>query len=67
MAVRLQVTVNTSNTDGETRRAETAAAIDMLERVAQKLGSSHATSGTIADRNGNAAIATWTYTPTALA
>jgi hypothetical protein len=67
MAVRLTVTVNTSNTDGETRRSECAAAADMLERVVQKLVSTHATSGTIADRNGNAAIATWTYTPTAAA
>jgi hypothetical protein len=67
MPVRLTVTVNTSNTDGETRRAECAAAVDMLERVAQKLGSTHATSGTINDRNGNAAVATYTYTPTALA
>jgi hypothetical protein len=67
MAVRLTVTVNTSNTDGETRRAECAAAIDMLERVVQRLGSTHATSGSINDRNGNAAVATWTYTPTALA
>jgi hypothetical protein len=65
MAVRLTVTVNTSNIDGETRRAECAAAIDMLERVAQRLGSSHATSGSLNDRNGNAGVATWTYTPTA--
>jgi len=37
----------------------------MLERVAQKLVSSHATSGTINDRNGNAGVASWTYSPTA--
>ena len=67
MPVRLTVTINTSNTDGETRRAECVAAADMLERVVQKLVSTHATSGTIADRNGNAGVATYTYTPTAAA
>jgi hypothetical protein len=65
MPVRLTVTVNTSNIDGETRRAECVAAADMLERVVQKLVSTLATSGTINDRNGNAGVATWTYTPTA--
>ena len=67
MPVRLSVTVNTSNIDGESRRAECVAAADMLERVVQKLVSTHAISGSIADRNGNAAIATYTYTPTAAA
>ena len=62
MPVRLTVTINTSNTDGETRRAECVAAADMLLRVEQKLVSTHATSGTINDRNGNA-TATWTYVP----
>jgi hypothetical protein len=64
MPTRLTVTISTSNTDGEIRRAETAAAADMLERVAQKLVSTHATSLTINDRNGNA-TASYTYTPTA--
>ena len=67
MAVRLTVTINTSNTDGETRRAECAAAADMLEKVEQILVSTLATSATIKDRNGNAAVASYTYTPTAAA
>ena len=46
---------------------ECVAAADMLERVVQKLVSTHAISGSIADRNGNAGVATWTYTPTAAA
>ena len=66
MAVRLTVTVNTSNIDGETRRAECVAAADMLEKVEQVLVSTHATSATIKDRNGNA-VASYTYTPTAAA
>jgi hypothetical protein len=66
MAVRLTVTVNTSIADGETRRAECVAALDMLERVGQQLVSTQATSGTIADRNHNL-TATFTYTPTAAA
>ena len=64
MPTRLTVTISTSNTDGETRRAECVAAADMLERVAQKLVSTQATSLTINDRNGNATT-TYTYTPTA--
>jgi hypothetical protein len=67
MAVRLTVTVNTSNIDGETRRAECVAAADMLERVVQKLVSTQAISGVINDRFGNAGVATYTYTPTAAA
>ena len=66
MPTRLTVTISTSNTDGETRRAECVAAADALERVVQVLVSRHATSGTITDRNGNATT-TFTYTPTALA
>jgi hypothetical protein len=38
----------------------------MLERVIQQLVSSHATSGTIKDRNGNA-TASFTYVPSAAA
>ena len=66
MPTRLTVTVTRSNTDGETRRSECAAAADMLERVIQQLVSSHATSGTIKDRNGNA-TASFTYVPSAAA
>ena len=66
MPTRLTVTISTSNTDGETRRSECVAAADMLERVAQQLVSTQATSGTIADRNRNAST-TYTYTPTAAA
>jgi hypothetical protein len=66
MPTRLTVTITTSNTDGETRRSECAAAADMLLRVEQKLVSTHATSGTVNDRNGNA-TASWTYVPSAAA
>jgi hypothetical protein len=66
MPTRLTVTITTSNTDGETRRSECAAAADMLEKVEQKLVSTHAISGTLADRNNNLTAA-WTYTPTAAA
>ena len=66
MPTRLTVTISTSNTDGETRRAECVAAADMLERVGQQLVSTQATSGTIADRNHNLTT-TYTYTPTAAA
>jgi hypothetical protein len=66
MPTRLTVTVTTSNTDGETRRSECAAAADMLERVIQQLVSTHAVSGSIKDRNGNA-TATYTYTPSSAA
>ena len=68
MATRLSVTINTGNNknDGETKRSETAQCCEMLERLAQYLGSTHATSGTIKDRNGNA-TATYTYTPSSAA
>ena len=66
MPTRLTVTISTSNTDGETRRAECVAAADMLERVAQKLVSTQATSLTINDRNGNASCS-YVYSPTAAA
>jgi hypothetical protein len=66
MPTRLTVTITTSIADGETRRAECAAAADMLDRVAQKLVSTHATSGTINDRNGNS-TASFTYVPSAAA
>jgi hypothetical protein len=42
------------------------AAADMLERVAQKLVSTQATSLTINDRNGNASCS-YVYSPTAAA
>ena len=66
MATRLTVTMTTSNTDGETKRSECAQCVEMLERLAQVLGSTHATSGTIKDRNGNA-TASFTYVPSAAA
>jgi len=64
MATRLTITMTTSNTDGETRRSETAQCCEMLERLAQYLGSTHATSGTLKDRNGNSTL-TFTYVPSA--
>jgi hypothetical protein len=54
----------TSATDGETMRAETTQIAEMLERAAQKIQSTHQTTGTINDRNGNPTL-TYTYTPTA--
>ena len=69
MAVRLTLTVNTSNTDGETRRAECAAIADLLHRLEQVLVSSSGmvVSGQIKDRNGNANALTYVYTPPAAA
>src|SRR5215472_17186584 len=64
MATRFVLTMVTSNTDGETMRAETVQICEMLYRAAQLLGSTHATSATIKDRNGNPTL-TYTYTPTA--
>jgi len=55
MPTRLTVTVDTNGVkDGETRRAEVVQAVEALERVAQALVSTHATSGTVTDRNGAA-------------
>jgi hypothetical protein len=62
----MTVTMTTSNTDGETRRSETAQCCEMLMRLAQLLGSTHGTSGTIKDRNGNPTL-TYTYTPSSAA
>jgi hypothetical protein len=45
-------------------RAECTQIAEMLERAAQKIQSTHALTGTIADRNGNPTL-TYTYTPTA--
>jgi hypothetical protein len=64
MATRLTVTMTTSNTDGETQRAECAQCCEMLERLAQLLGSTHMQTGTIKDRNGNPTL-TFTYSPSA--
>jgi hypothetical protein len=68
MAVRCVVTVSTSITDGETRRAECAAIADLLHRVEQVLVSTSGkvVSGTINDRNGGGSC-TYVYTPTASA
>jgi hypothetical protein len=71
MAVRCVVTINTSNIDGESRRAECAAIGDLLRRVEQVLvatsGKAMVLSGSISDRNGNGSSATYVYTPTASA
>jgi hypothetical protein len=64
MATRFVLTMLTSATDGETMRAECTQIAEMLERAAQKIQSTHQTSGTINDRNGNPTL-TYTYTPTA--
>ena len=64
MATRFVLTMLTSNTDGETMRAECTQIAEMLLRAAQKIQSTHITTGTINDRNGNPTL-TYTYTPTA--
>ena len=65
MPTRLTVTIDQNGKfDGETRRAEIAQAVEALVRVAQALGSTHATAGTVTDRNG-AATGHWTYVPSA--
>jgi hypothetical protein len=65
MPTRLTVTVDTNGAkDGETRRSEVAQAAEQVERVLQALVSTHATSGTVTDRNG-AATGHWTYVPSA--
>jgi hypothetical protein len=56
--------MTTSVTDGSTRRSECVQMAAMLERLAGVLGSTHATSGTITDRNGLGTLS-FTYTPTA--
>ena len=67
MAVRCVVTINTSITDGETRRSECAAIADLLHRFEQVLVSSSGkvVSGSISDRNGTGSALTYVYTPTA--
>jgi hypothetical protein len=69
MAVRCVVTINTSKTDGETRRSECAAIADLLHRFEQVLVSSSGmvVSGAISDRNGTGSALTYVYTPTASA
>ena len=66
MATRCVVTISTSITDGETRRAECAAIADLLRRFEQIIVSSSGkvVSGTINDRNGLGSC-TYVYTPTA--
>ena len=71
MAVRCVVTINTSNIDGESRRAECVAIADLLHRCEQVLvstaGKAMVLSGSISDRNGNGSSLTYVYTPTAAA
>jgi hypothetical protein len=68
MPTRLSVTIDqgAAGKDGETRRAELVQAVEALERVAQQLIATQATSGNVSDRNG-AVTGHWTYTPTASA
>jgi hypothetical protein len=66
MSTRFTLTITTSIADGATQRAECTQIAEMLERAAQQIQSTHATSGTITDRNRNATC-TYTYTPTAAA
>jgi hypothetical protein len=51
MATRFTLTMTTSIADGETQRAETTAIAEMLLRTAQKIQSTHQTTGTINDKN----------------
>jgi hypothetical protein len=64
MATRFTLTLLTSNTDGESIRAECTQIAEMLERAAQKIQSTHQTTGTINDRNGNPTLS-YVYSPTA--
>jgi hypothetical protein len=66
MATRLTVTMTTSITDGATQHSECQQCAEMLHRLAQVLGSTHVTSGTIKDRNGLATLS-YVYSPTAAA
>jgi hypothetical protein len=63
--MRLTVTISPNGKDdGETRRAELSQAVEALYRVAQKMVSTQALTGSVLDRNG-VATGHWTYTPTA--
>jgi hypothetical protein len=64
MATRLTLTMTTSITDGATQHSECQQCASMLHMLAQVLGSTHTTSGTLKDRNGLPTL-TYTYTPTA--
>jgi len=67
MATRFTCTINTSASDGESRRAETQQIADLLEQIAQHLGSGAKTSNAaLRDRNGTI-VGSWTYTPTSAA
>lgn len=66
MTTRFSVTITTSNTDGGTKASECSAIVDMLERIAQQVGSGRMASGTVMDRNSNA-TGSYTYTATASA
>ena len=66
MTTRFSLTITTSVADGATQRSETSQIADLLGRAAQLVQSTHKTSATITDRNGNATC-TYTYTPTASA
>lgn len=67
MTTRLSVTITANAvSDGPSKRAECTQIAMLLERVAQQIQTTHATSGTITDNNGNA-VCTYTYTPTASA
>jgi hypothetical protein len=65
MATMAVITIiQSGNTQGETRQAETLYLVDCLERLAIALVGSHAPSITVKDRNGFAACSC-VYTPIA--
>lgn len=65
MPTRFTCTINTSNTDGETRRSESQAVNDLLEQIQNHLGSgAKVSNASLRDRNGNI-VGSWSYTPTA--
>jgi hypothetical protein len=65
MTTRYTCTITTNAaSDGATRASETQNIADLLLKAAQVVQSTHSTSGTINDRNGNGTL-TYTYTPTA--
>jgi hypothetical protein len=69
MPTRLTITIDQNTTggkDGETKRAELVQAIEAVERCAQAVLTTQATSGSVSDRNGTL-TGHWVYTPTAAA
>lgn len=67
MAVRFTCTINTSASDGETRRSEVTQIAQILQKIAQEVGSNAKVSNAAVTDNNGTAVASYTYTPTAAA